>query len=370
LDILTQIKTKREEIGDKNSWLAVSRNMKVELLGYRYAYILQFLIARKIVRVYHGKNGTEYYRQGGYQRKADGSYEKTSDGSYGQCKIYRLTEKYSKLVRRGKVKKVDILISVAAIKRRLKLKTDLTDTNDPAALKLRDNLAKLDPIKKEGLKYKSLVNAMKLEAGLYNVRVKHDGCRRMFGVHTQAGSRHISDNCYFYKGQQLLDNDLQAAHPNLMGALIPAGDEKRRYVAWLEELRSKDTDIYEFFLGKKNVKKTKKARNRMKVIFEQAISGIGRGKDVKIILDYFLKHFPTLWIIFQASGIEGNIKTQMRLQQIESRIMIPAFMESNFEICIQRHDSLMVRDCDREAARQLINKVAMETLGFIIPFGD
>jgi hypothetical protein len=104
LDILTQIETKREEIGDKNSWLAVSRNMKVELLGYRYAYILQFLIARKIVRVYHGKNGTEYYRQGGYQRKADGSYEKTSDGSYGQCKIYRLTEKYSKLVRRGKVK--------------------------------------------------------------------------------------------------------------------------------------------------------------------------------------------------------------------------------------------------------------------------
>jgi len=87
--------------------------MKCELLGFRYAEAIKFLISRKIIRAYLNQRGSEYYRRGGSERKANRSYEKTADASYGQCKIYRLTEKYSKLVRRGKVKKVDVLISVA-----------------------------------------------------------------------------------------------------------------------------------------------------------------------------------------------------------------------------------------------------------------
>jgi hypothetical protein len=75
----------------------------------------------------------------------------------------------------GKITKVDLLISVTAIKLRLRLLKDCTDFSDPVAVKQRENLTKLGPIKKDGLKYKSLVNAMKHEAALYNVRRNLDG---------------------------------------------------------------------------------------------------------------------------------------------------------------------------------------------------
>jgi hypothetical protein len=189
---------------------------------------------------------------------------------------------------------------------------------------------------------------------------------------------------------------MKSAHPYLMASLID-WEEKDEYLGWLDELRKKKSDIYTFFAekadvirrrldsekkpttvtlknGKTTTRKPRKSkpitRKRMKVIFEQAISGSGRGPYVKVILDYFLAKFPTLWIIINSSGKDGNPKTQMRLQQIESSAIIPAFEDADFEICIQRHDSLMVRDCDREKARELINKHCMEKLGYTIPFGD
>ena len=119
-----------------------------------------------------------------------------------------------------------------------------------------------------------------------------------------------------------------------------------------------------------NGEKTNEKRDRMKVIFEQAISGKGKGEDVRHILDFFRRQFPPLWMIINASGQDGNEKTQMRLQKIEASIMLPAYLAADFEICLIRHDCLMVRDCDRENARELIDRICMEKIGYTIQFGD
>ena len=357
---------RRFDKDDLNEWMNVSRNMKRKLMGKVYGPVITSLIEKGIITVYRGKEGSEYYRKGGWQRQADGSYVDVGNGEKGQCKIYRLTKKWVRDIRKGKVKTVKVTMSATAIRKRLSVLQDQTDLTDSIAVKQRDNLAKLDPMKLDGLNYDQLLCAIKHEMGLFDIKRGLDGSQRMYGVHLQSGSRYVAKNLYWYKKQQLKELDMKSAHPQLIAALLE-GDERKRYLAWLEKLQNQGTDLYEFFI---QGEKTPKARKRMKRIFEQAISGIGRGPDVKRILDYFLKNFPTLWILIRSSGVDGNPKTQMRLQQIESSVIIPAFEEADFDICIQQHDCLMIRDCDREAARELINKHCLEKLGYTIPFGD
>jgi hypothetical protein len=74
VDLLAQVETKREENGVKNPWLDVSRRMKKELMGSKYAHVLRFLKEKGIIEVYlNPEKKNEYYRPGGRQKQSDGS---------------------------------------------------------------------------------------------------------------------------------------------------------------------------------------------------------------------------------------------------------------------------------------------------------
>lgn len=363
IDIFLQVIENRLKNSNHKQWIDITRDLKVKLLGKQYVKIFRQLQELGLIKVFKANNDAEYYRKGGWIRGVNGQYVKSDSAErYGQCKMYRLSDELYKDVKRGEVTTLEFTVSVKKLQRRISLLKDMTDMDDPAAAKLKRNIEKLDTIDLKGLSYKSMVNAEKHNQGIVDGRRTESG--RLFGIQVTGGSKEVCKR-YHYRGAKLNELDMKSAHPNLIPALLPE-DEQRKWLKWSGELSQAGTDIYMFFV---EGKKTEKKRKRMKVIFEQAISGKGKGKDVRRILDYFAKEFVSLYCIITASGIDGNEKTQMRLQKIESSIIIPAFLAADF-MCIPRHDCLMVRDCDREKARELINRISMEVIRFTVPFGN
>jgi hypothetical protein len=56
------------------------------------------------------------------------------------------------------------------------------------------------------------------------------------------------------------------------------------------------------------------------------------------------------------------------LQSVESAIMIPAFLDASESLwCVTRHDSLLVRERDRDKAIGHILTHAVDVLGYRIP---
>ena len=219
VDLLVRVLEHRKKEGDGKEWIEISRNMKVKLLGKKYSRHIRALQERGILKAYKVEGKAEYYRKGGWRKNGNGEYEKKIEGEYGQCKMYRLNKKLTREVKKGKVETVELMLSVALMKKRIALLKDMTDMNDAAAAKLKQNVEKLDRIELTGLSYKGMVNAEKTNQRIVDANRRNES-GRLFSVLLQGGSKEVKERLY-YKDEKLNEIDMKSAHVQLIAALLP-----------------------------------------------------------------------------------------------------------------------------------------------------